>query len=503
MKIDGLFQSPAKYVADFARIQTILYRHDASLQDYFHPLQMDTLDTPRASSRELNRANGIRSSALHRAFRLGASGSRRRIKTDVLICPNQHFGRRSETLFFFRTVLGVAETGARILCLIPDGTPARDELEALLSAAGRKGQVEYLDVTATVNPVEARVAPRMSKKRAHDAFEQTVQLLEPHGLGVGREMIYHFEHRARYVDAWERIAPSIDFDAAIVRCHWQSVSSSLCRTAAERGKTSITYQQGVIGHTLDVPVTTSKYVAFGDASAYFLAQCDRRFFEAVGKPQPPVEYINGGCLFDTIFDLRNQFDQRSLLLVDIPAGQSDFYGVEEQCAGLLELAERLLAADLPLRKIIIRPHPFWSDLNFEGCHRLIRKYPLQCELSHPSWSLEDDMRRSSIVAGIFSGVLTVAAACGLPTIFLQTKNGYSTGDLDCFSPDQTLLPDAAFRHIAKALSDPEAYADAQTIAMQNARSYYADGKNLDFGAASFERLLRTETATAARQGSAK
>src|ERR1700744_6436190 len=123
MKIDGLFQSPSKHVADFARIQTILYRHNPSLQDYFHPLQMDSLGTPRSSSRELNRSNSIRSGALHRAFRLGASGSRRRIKTDVLICPNQHFGRRSETLFFFRTVMGVAETGAKILCLMPDGIP--------------------------------------------------------------------------------------------------------------------------------------------------------------------------------------------------------------------------------------------------------------------------------------------------------------------------------------------------------------------------------------------
>jgi hypothetical protein len=58
----------------------------------------------------------------------------------------------------------------------------------------------------------------------------------------------------------------------------------------------------------------------------------------------------------------------------------------------------------------------------------------RCELSHPAWSLEDDLRRSSAVVGILSGVLTVASACGLPTFFLETEQGFTNADLACFSP---------------------------------------------------------------------
>jgi hypothetical protein len=155
----------------------------------------------------------------------------------------------------------------------------------------------------------------------------------------------------------------------------------------------------------------------------------------------------------------------------------------------LQLADRLLTANLPLRRLVIRPHPYWNDLDFEACKRLVREHPTRCELSHPAWSLEDDLRRSSVAVGICSGVLTVAAACGLPTIFLETDQGYKTGDLACFSP-QTLLPDAAFCEVEKILTDRPTYAEARTRALRSAREYYANGTNLDLSATFFEHLLR-------------
>ena len=492
MDVEGLFHSPARYLAEFAKIQTLLFRQNKSWHDYFHPLQMDSLTGPKANSGNLRPSKRYSLSSLRTVNTISKVGARRKIKTDVVICPSQHFGRKTETQFFIRTVLGVAKTGARILCLIPDGTPCRAELDEQLQKAGHAGQVEFLDATAPLNLVEARLIPRIARMRGRSAFAETVELLEPHNLSPGREVIYHFEHRARLVEAWENWAPWVEFEAAIVRCHWLGLSSSLCRTALERGKPVITFQQGVIGHTLDVPVTATKFVAFGAQSGKFLARANRRFFESVELREPPVEYVNGGCLFDTVIDLHHQFEHRTLLLVDVPAGQSDFYGIDDQCSGLLQLAERLLTADLPLRRIVIRPHPFWSDLEFGTCKRLIREHPSRCELSHPSWSLEDDLRRSSVVAGIFSGVLTVSSACGMPSFFLQTENGYSTGDLECFSPGQTLLPEEAFCEISRVISDPNAYTTAQSLALRNAREYYADGTNLSFSAASFERLLRVE-----------
>jgi hypothetical protein len=105
--------------------------------------------------------------------------------------------------------------------------------------------------------------------------------------------------------------------------------------------------------------------------------------------------------------------------------------------------------------------------------------------------LEDDLRRSSAVVGIISGVLTIAAACGLPTVFIETESGYTTGDLACFS-EQALLPDAAFSQLARILTDHRVYAEARIEALQNAREYYTNGTNLDLNAAFFEQLLQAK-----------
>ena len=138
------------------------------------------------------------------------------------------------------------------------------------------------------------------------------------------------------------MAPWIEFDAVVARCHWHTLCSPVCRTGLQRGKPVITFQQGVIGHTLDVPVNASKFVAFGQPSASFLARANHRFFQAAGIPEPPVEYVNGGCLFDTITALPDQFAHQTLLMVDVPVEPGDFYGIESQCQALLHLAEKLL-----------------------------------------------------------------------------------------------------------------------------------------------------------------
>ena len=494
MDIDGLFRSPGNKLAQFSRIQTLLYRKDPSWQDYFQPLQMDLLTSQRASRANRPSTNQILTSGIRLAEKARIVGSHRRIKTDVLICPNQYFGRETETQLFIRTVLGVAATGAKILCLIPVDAPCRTELDRRLDAAGRAGQVEFLDPAFVANRVERRLRWNVAHNRGTAAFNHAVEILEPHELSVGEEIRREFGRRAYAIDAWERLAPWIEFDIAIVRCHWFEFASSICRTARQRGKLSITFQQGVVGHSLDLPVTAKKFVSFGACSSSFLERANRRFFQSVGAAEMPVEYVDGGCIIDKILDLPDQFDNRTLLMVDVPTGQSNFYGVERQGSALLQLADKLLSADLPLRRVIIRPHPFWNDLDFEECKRLAREYPNRCELSHPAWSLEDDLRRSSAVAGIYSGVLTVASASGLPTVFLQTEGGYSTGDLECFSPAQTLLPDDAFCMLSRILTDRKEYEAARAQALCNARSYYKDGKTLDLNGDFFARLFKTEIA---------
>ena len=502
MDLHDLFRSSnGSLLKAFAQMQLHLYRHDASLQDYFMTLHSETFAGPRATSHNRQPVSRYIEGAIHVADRISRFRSRRRIKADVLFCPMPYFDRRTENQFLIRTLLALAQTDATILCLLPVGAPCRDELNARLAAAGRAGQITFIDPAAPFNPIEARSRSEVSRLRGRAAFDETVQILEPYQLSPGLEVKANFEHVAFFTESWERLAPWVEFDALVARCHWHVLCSSVCRTALERGKPVITFQQGVITHTLEAPVTASKYVAFGPSSASFMAKVNRAFSKAVGMAESPVEYISGGSLYDTITALPDQFDRETLLMVDEPTdrGQSRFYSLESQSQALLDLAKRLLAAGPPLRRLIIRPHPFWSNLDFAACQRLVREHPDRCELSHPAWSLEDDLRRSSVVVGIFSGVLTVASASGLPTIFLQTDDGYATGDLACFSPNQTLLPDAAFCAISRILSNRQAYTEAGTEALRNAREYYANATNLDLTGAFFERLLSTGHMTKAHR----
>ena len=502
MNVDDLFHSPADRIGAFAEMQVHLYRHDVSLQDYFMMLQLDTLTIPRANSRDQSASRRLINWAIRGADKISQFRPRRKIKTDVLFCPMPDSSRKTEARFLVRSLLGLAQTDAKILCLLPDNAPCRDEIDAQLAAAGRSGQVAFIDPTTPLDPIDARLRLEVARIRGRAAFDETVQILEPHDLSPGLEVQRNFEHIAHFVEAWERLAPWVEFDAVVARCHWHVLCGPVCRTALERGKPVITFQQGVISHTLDVPVTASTYVAFGESSASFLPRVNRAFFQAAKMPEPSIEYVRGGCLYDNVAPLPNQFDHQTLLMVDVPApsGQGDFYGLESQCRALLQLGERLLAADLPLRRLVVRPHPYWSNLDFEACQRLVREHPTRCELSHPVWLLEDDLRRSSAVVGLFSGVLTVASACGLPTVFLATEHGYTTGDLACFSPGQTLLPDAAFCEIGRILRDRQAYAEARTQALRNAREYYANGTNLDLSGVFFERLLRPHSVTDQAQG---
>jgi hypothetical protein len=489
MDIHDLFHSPEDHIAKFAEMQVHLYRHDISLQDYFHALDLNVFYGAGGVPNDRAPINSLAAWSFHAADKASQILKPRKFKTDVLFSPTPYLGRKTEDRLLARTLLGLAQTGAEILCLLPVYASIRQELELELAAAGCSKQVTFLDPGMPFNPVEGRMRSIAALLRGRAAFEKTVQILEPHGLSPDRCALRNFERTAQYVEAWERLAPSIEFDAVVARCHFYDLCSSVCRTAMQRGKPVITFQQGVITHTTDVPILASKFVAFGTPSASVLAQTNRRFFDAVGIPDPPIDYFNAGSLFDTLLPLPDQFSLQTVLIIDLHSVPGDAFGTEGETQALLQLANELLAAKLPLRRLVIRPHPHWSNFDLEACLKLVREHRDVCELSHPVWSLEDDLRRSSVVVGILSGVLTVASASGLPTIFLQTEHGYRSRDLACFSPAQTLLPDAAFREVSRLLAEPQSYAEARKVALRNGSEYYAGGANAVLDGAFFTRLL--------------
>ncbi len=489
MEVGDLFRSSNDRISKFSQKQVLLYRHDASLQDYFHALDFNTLYGQNGGRSELPSTNPLATWSLRAADRASRVVRPPKIKTDVLFCPTPYFGRKTEIRFFIETLLGLCQTGAEILCLLPAYVPFRKELDETLARAGYSKQVRFLDPKIPSSSMDSRMRTIAAKLRGRAAFRETVQVLEPYGLSPTDSALAAFERTALHIEAWDRLSPSLEFDAVVARCHWYEQCSSVCRTGLERGKPVITFQQGVVDYTMDVPILASKFVAFGESSASVLAQLNGRFFGAVGSPEPPVEFCPAGSLFDVLLPLPDQFSLQTVLLIDSHSVQGDPFGTRAEVQALVELAERLLSTQPSLRRLVIRPHPHWSDHDLGACLELVREHRDRCELSHPVWPLEDDLRRSSVVVGIASGVLTVASASGLPAIFLRTEQGFAIRDLECFAPEQTLFPEAVFREISKLLTDREFYAEARRTAMRNASKYYANGANAVLDGAFFTRLL--------------
>ncbi len=163
MDTQDLFQSPEDHIAKFAEMQVHLYRHDIELQDYFLQLQMDTLMSFRATPGDRRAKNPMAKWGIQVADRVSQIRRPQKIKTEILFCPIPYFDRKTENQFLVRTLLGLAQTDAAILCLLPGYAPCREELDARLAAAGRSEQVIFLDPIQTFQPGGSALA---SNRRA-------------------------------------------------------------------------------------------------------------------------------------------------------------------------------------------------------------------------------------------------------------------------------------------------------------------------------------------------
>src|SRR5580658_4388641 len=136
MDIHDIFRSSQDTIAKFAEMQVHLYRHDVSLQNYFHALDAGMFSGVPSSPSDRAPINPFLALPFHGADKASQILKPRKIKTEVLFCPTPYFGRNTENRFVARTLLGLAHTGAKILCLLSAYAPFRQELELALAAAG-------------------------------------------------------------------------------------------------------------------------------------------------------------------------------------------------------------------------------------------------------------------------------------------------------------------------------------------------------------------------------
>ena len=247
MDLRNFFRSSERScLAAYAKAQVHLYRHDCSLQDYFQPLQQHFGRRCLARAVPSSISKQVLSSIQTGAYEVVRHTARRKYKADVLYCPTPYYSRLAENNFSVRTVMALAQTDATVLCLLPGIAPFRAELESRLEATGRSSQVTLLDPLATLNPIANRLRTRVARDRGRSAFAEIKQVLQPLEIGPPQDSLVDYENIAQFVEAWRSLEHFIEFDAVVARCHWLGLCSPVCRTALERGKPVITFQQGVI-----------------------------------------------------------------------------------------------------------------------------------------------------------------------------------------------------------------------------------------------------------------
>lgn len=277
--------------------------------------------------------------------------------------------------------------------------------------------------------------------------------------------------------SWLWVANQIEFETAILRVEWESYSFLIKETAKCRGKKTIAFQHGVISHTLDIPVTVSRFLTFGEQSAQFLQNLNQDFAKNTGQTNLCNDFRPCGSVIDNIQIIPNNFERKTVLIIDQSVDRAiNFNGLKEQIKTLDKLLEKLLMQE-NIKKVIIRPHPeatisdAWISCK---CH-----YPDKCDFSNAKFPLDMDISRSSVAIGLFSGALAIAAASGLPTYWLKTVDGYYTSDLTCFDKF-TFFSEDILEDIQKIMSSEKLYLERRNSILEISKKYYKNNQKVNF-----------------------
>ena len=277
------------------------------------------------------------------------------------------------------------------------------------------------------------------------------------------------------------ISREIDYEVAVLRCIRDKYSWAINHTSQSKKKMVIGFQHGVVGHTLELPITVNRYLTFGNQSNQLLRDLNKEFEVLFKEKRMCSDFCEVGQITDEIKIQENNFPKRSVLIIDQTVktwGSIEFYGLEKQ----IEATERLITAILDLQelyKVIVRPHPdaeispFWQEA--------LDIYPDKFEISHPHYPLTDDVNKSSIAVGLFSGGLITCASSGLPTYFLTHPEGFFTPDIDCFKSPFICDEKTMLTEIKKLLSDEEYYLLQRKKCLLRSERYYKNNQrtNID------------------------
>ncbi len=457
-----------------------LYPYFALLETHIHP--------GKAASRALPppRRAGLSARLLGWQPQLAGRVSVRKLRCDVLVVGECR-DRETEYRLMARIACSAAEAGHSVLYLVCGNHEEHRRIHEAVRSAGLESRVTVMDLPPAAGSLAASVTCAEGRLAAHKDW-QTMGSLLPEDLKISEGAYDAMAGIASVRLAWQRFREKIDFDVAIVRCHFTPLGASIAESEMDRPTTVATTQHGVICSPTWFPILTDRYICFGPASAAFAARLDAEIAERTGREAICADFLPSGSLYDALPPLQPQHQPRTLLVIDQNTRRgSQLLGMQEQNGEFAGAIERALQSCTNLDRVIIRPHP--DNKAREGWADLPERYPSRVEFSRPGSSLEENLTASSAVAGMFSGAVVTAAACGLPALFVWREGWYYTGDLECFRDRLFTHPEELPQKLDAILSSPASLSEWSMVAREAARQYYRDGGECPFDREWAERAL--------------
>jgi hypothetical protein len=399
-----------------------------------------------------------------------------KLYADVLIAAN--CSRLSEMKMMACIVQGLANNNYSVIYLANE---ERDEYKYIRNFIESN---KLHDVTL-VDPYSLRISVFKylrviaAYEHAISDFKKVLKIL-PDDIMLTEGSLSAMAHVTATIDMWKAISHLFDYRAVFVRNHWQIASACIALDAIKRGNPVITTQHGVVSAKCSFsPIIATHQLCFGDASINVLENIERELSESAKRPSYCKSYIPIGATFDEIKKLDNQQYYKTLLVIDQHTKWSEeFYGIGFEYEAFAKLIESIASnnADIGLDKIIIRRHP--DSLDAIEWLELENKYPSLIKISTKP-SLIEDIGRSSISIGLFSGAQTTAAACGLPSFFVRDNGWYYTPDLYPFYNNFFIQSSHVADLIKILVADKDKYSEYRDKAFECAEKFYYKGGSYD------------------------
>jgi len=397
--------------------------------------------------------------------------------------------RPAELELMRRLVGGLVASGRTVLYVFVNGLEERG-LAAAARAGGWGGRLTLAGIrTAEYAPGRYLRCPEAWRQREAD-WALLEPLLRGAGAHLGRDACVPLREMALAKVQWRRLRAGLRFGAAVVRTRYLPLSAVLLADSLGSPHRTVSLQHSVVTSPASfAPIPARRYLCFGATSRSVLAALDTDLAGRAGRDRICQELLPAGSLVDPIPEPCEPRRARTVLVVDQSSAWASRYfgGGPAQDHALLRAAEALARTCRVLDRVLVRLHPAreaaarWSAL--------ARRVGSRMELTPAGGALAEDLCRASVVVGLFSTVLPVAAAAGLPTMLLREEGGFLTPDLGGFVPRQVLAPEALVDRVEAIMGSEASYDRERQRSLAVGAGYFAGRRQCDFGPSFTERML--------------